>query len=179
MTAGRATLLGLMRSYLLAVMDPTVTLLEIHKLMYFMQEAGEPLRLRFRKAVYGPYAENLRHVLSHIEGHFIEGYGDAEDRSDKPLWLKPGSWAQAERFLVDHPETHERFQRVESVIEGFETPLGMELLATVHWVASREAATTPDEAVEKVHAWNDRKLMFTPDHIRSAWTTLDEGGWIS
>jgi hypothetical protein len=51
MTVGRAALLGLMRRYLAAVMDPTVTLLEVHKLMYFMQEAGEPLRLNYQ-AVY-------------------------------------------------------------------------------------------------------------------------------
>lgn len=42
----------------------------IHKLMYFVQEAGEPLRLRYTKALYGPYAENLRQVLAHVEGHF-------------------------------------------------------------------------------------------------------------
>jgi hypothetical protein len=40
MTIGRAALLGLMRRYLSAVMDPTVTLLEIHKLMYFMQDTA-------------------------------------------------------------------------------------------------------------------------------------------
>ena len=83
--AGR--LLGLMRRYLAAVMDPFVSLLEIHKLMYFMQEAGERLRLRFTKGHYGPYAENLRHVLSHIEGHFISGYGDAEDDPEKQIEL--------------------------------------------------------------------------------------------
>jgi O-acetyl-ADP-ribose deacetylase (regulator of RNase III) len=41
------------------LMDPFVALLEIHKVMYFMQEADEPLRLRYTKALYGPYAENL------------------------------------------------------------------------------------------------------------------------
>ncbi|MDO8473207.1 MAG: macro domain-containing protein, partial [Dehalococcoidia bacterium] len=75
MTVGRASLLGLMRRYLAAVMDPAISLLEVHKLMYFMQEAGEPLRLRYQKAPYGPYADNLRHVLSLIDGHFISGYG--------------------------------------------------------------------------------------------------------
>ncbi|KKK92759.1 hypothetical protein LCGC14_2699710, partial [marine sediment metagenome] len=60
MTVGRASLLGLMRRYLSAAMDPSVSLLEIHKLMYFMQEAGEPLRLKYTKGPYGPYAENLR-----------------------------------------------------------------------------------------------------------------------
>lgn len=52
MTIGRATLLGLMRRYLSAVMDPAVSLLEIHKLMYFMQEAGEPLKLTQQRPVW-------------------------------------------------------------------------------------------------------------------------------
>ncbi len=49
MTAGRAALVVLMHRYLGGLMDPFVTLLEVHKLMYFMQEAGEPLRLRLRR----------------------------------------------------------------------------------------------------------------------------------
>jgi O-acetyl-ADP-ribose deacetylase (regulator of RNase III) len=70
MTAGRASLVELMRRYLGGLLDPFVTLLEVHKLMYFMQAAGEPLKLKYKKGLYGPYAENLRHVLNAIEGHF-------------------------------------------------------------------------------------------------------------
>ena len=179
MTAGRAALLGLMRRYLAAVMDPTVTLLEVHKLMYFMQEAGEPLRLNYQKALYGPYAENLRHVLSHIEGHFISGYGDAEDRPDKPLELKLDAAEQAEIFLAEHQGTQQRFDRVAQLIEGFETTFGMELLSTVHWVVVREAAKTAEEAVVKVHDWNHRKNMFEPRHIYLAWERLKESGWLA
>lgn len=179
MTVGRAALLGLMRRYLAAVMDPTVTLLEVHKLMYFLQEAGEPLRLNYQKAPYGPYAENLRHVLSHIEGHFISGYGDAEDRPDKPLELKSHASEQAETFLMKHEETRARFDRVADLIKGFETTFGMELLSTVHWVATREEVTTAEDAVMKVHAWNDRKRMFESRHIHLAWKRLREVGWLS
>src|ERR1039458_2622297 len=68
MTPGRAVLVELMPRYLAAVMDPFITLFEIHKLMYFMQQAGENLRLNYEKGTYGPYAKNLRHVLSVIEG---------------------------------------------------------------------------------------------------------------
>lgn len=178
MTVGRAALLGLMRRYLAAVMDPTVTLLEVHKLMYFMQEAGEPLRLNYQKAPYGPYAENLRHVLSHIEGHFISGYGDAEDRPDKPLELKFYASEQAETFLTEHEETRQRFDRVANLIKGFETTFGMELLSTVHWVATREEITSVEDAVMKVHAWNDRKRMFESRHIQLAWNRLREAGWM-
>jgi O-acetyl-ADP-ribose deacetylase (regulator of RNase III) len=179
MTAGRAALLGLMRRYLSAVMDPTVTLLEVHKLMYFMQESGELLRLNYQKAPYGPYAENLRHVLNHIEGHFISGYGDAEDRPDKPLELKHYASKQAETFLAKHEATQQRFDRVADLIKGFETTFGMELLSTVHWVVTREEASTPDEAVSKIHAWNNRKRMFESRHIHLAWERLYESGWLT
>jgi O-acetyl-ADP-ribose deacetylase (regulator of RNase III) len=179
MTVGRAALLGLMRRYLAAVMDPTITLLEVHKLMYFMQEAGEPLRLQYKKGPYGPYAENLRHVLSHIEGHFISGYGDGEDRPDKPLELKHHAAEQAEAFLAEHESTRQRFDRVAELIQGFETTFGMELLATVHWVATREQASNATAAVGQVHNWNPRKRMFEPRHIHLAWDRLQEVGWLT
>lgn len=178
MTPGRAALLGLMRRYLAAVMDPSVTLLEVHKLMYFMQESGEGLRLQYEKGPYGPYATNLRHVLNHIEGHFISGYGDAEDRPDVPLELKPHAAEQAEMFLAEQAETGERFNQVAQLIKGFETTFGMELLSTVHWVMTKEEATTPEKAVEKVHAWSTRKQMFEPRHIRSAFDRLEQTGWL-
>lgn len=179
MTVGRAALLGLMQRYLSAAMDPIVSLLEIHKLMYFMQEAGEGLRLRYQKAPYGPYAENLRHLLSRIEGHFISGYGDAEDRPDKQVELVPEASKQAEGFLADHPDTLQRFDRVVNLIQGFETPIGLELLSTVHWVATRERAQTLDRAIAATYAWGDRKRMFKAEHIGIAWNVLCQKGWLA
>jgi len=179
MTIGRAVLLCLMRRYLGALMDPSVSLLEIHKLMYFMQETGEGLQLRYRKAMYGPYAENLRHVLNLIEGHFISGYGDAEDNPDKQIELQPDASEQAEAFLKNHPSTHERFDRVTELIEGFETPFGMELLATVHWTAKHEGARSGEDAIAKTYAWNARKRMYKEAHIRLSWETLNRKGWLN
>jgi len=179
MTVGRAALLGLIRRYLAALMDPFVTLLEIHKLMYFMQVAGQPLRLQYERGLYGPYATNLRHVLSHIEGHFISGYGDAEDDPEKQIELMPDAAVKAERFLKNHPETNKRFDRVGRLIEGFETPFGMELLSTVHWVVMYDGASTVEEAIEKTYAWNDRKRMFKEEHIRIAWDVLNLHEWLA
>jgi O-acetyl-ADP-ribose deacetylase (regulator of RNase III) len=179
MTDGRAALLGLMRRYLEAMMDPFVSLLEIHKLMYFMQETGENLQLRYKKGKYGPYAENLRHVLNVIEGHFITGFADAEDRPDVQIELLPDAAEQAEAFLESHSETCERFDKVADLIKGFETPFGMELLSTVHWVGTRENAKTIDEAVQKTYEWNDRKKMFQEKHIRIVWEVLEQKGWLS
>jgi O-acetyl-ADP-ribose deacetylase (regulator of RNase III) len=179
MTPGRAVLVELMSRYLAAVMDPVITLLEIHKLMYFMQEAGEDLRLRYEKASYGPYAKNLRHVLSLVEGHFITGYGDAEDDPQRPIELLPGVSDSAAAFLATHPATHARFARVAQLIHGFETPYGMELLATVHWVCTREGAKSAAEAITETYAWNDRKQGFGRPQIEIAFETLANQGWLN
>jgi len=178
MTAGRAALVALMRRYLSALLDPSISLLEIHKLMYFMQAAGEPLRLRYVKAPYGPYAENLRHVLREVEGHLVSGYADGGDAPDKPLSLVPGAVEETERFLNAHADTHARLDRTAALVEGFETPYGLELLSTAHWVATQEGAVSVPEIAAAVHRWNTRKRQFTVDQIRLATERLCEQGWL-
>ncbi|QRG10208.1 macro domain-containing protein (plasmid) [Xanthobacter dioxanivorans] len=179
MTPGRAALVVLMNRYLGGLMDPFVTLLEVHKLLYFMQEAGEPLRLQYAKAPYGPYAENLRHVLRAVEGHLISGYQDGGDAPDKQLELVPGAVTDAEAFLAEDSAARERFDRVGKLVEGFETPFGLELLATVHWVASRERASGVEDVAAKVYAWNERKRRFSQRQIGIAFENLHSKGWLA
>ena len=178
MTAGRAALLGLMDRYLAGLMDPSVSLLEIHKLMYFMQERGESLRLNYVKGHYGPYAENLRYVLSKLEGHYIQGFGEGEEQPEKEIELKPGAAVAAQSFLDNLPDTRGRFELVADLVNGFETPFGTELLATVHWLATRENVQSPMEATRKTHEWNERKAMFDSSQIQLAWETLKAKGWL-
>jgi hypothetical protein len=87
----------------------------------------------------------------------------------------------ADAFLRSQPQSQERLARVSRLIEGFETPYGMELLSSVHWVAVRDpGATSPEGAVRSVHAWNDRKRrMFSWAHIEVAWEQLVAQGWIA
>ncbi|MCF7809675.1 macro domain-containing protein [bacterium] len=179
MTPGRAALVGLMQRYLAAFMDPEISLLEIHKLMYFLQEANEPLKLRFVKALYGPFAENLRHVLISIEGHLISGYADGGDEPSKRLALVPGAVQDADRFLEDKQDTRNRLDKVVDLIQGFETPFGLELLSSVHWVVTRESAVTFDQVKDETYNWNDRKRRFTEDQINIAWHTLLSKDWLS
>jgi O-acetyl-ADP-ribose deacetylase (regulator of RNase III) len=177
MTAGRAALVELIHRYLGGLLDPYVTLLEVHKLMYFMQESGEPLRLQFTQAVYGPYAENLRHVLHAVEGHLISGYADGGDAPDKQLNLVPGAVEDAAAFLSQHGETRARFDKVAALVEGFESPSGLELLSTVHWLMKHESVTTLDGVVERTYAWNERKKQFTRRQIGIAVEVLSRKGW--
>ena len=179
MTEGRAALVGLIQRYLAGLMDPFISLLEVHKLLYFMQEAGESsLRLRYAKAPYGPYAENLRHLLMSVEGYLTSGYTDGSDDPEKQLELVPGAVDDADQFLTGHPDTQRRFERVADLVEGFETPFGLELLSTVHWVSTREGAGTR-QAVSATLEWNERKRRFSPQQITLAWNVLRDKGWLS
>ena len=178
MTAGRAALVGLMHRYLGGLLDPFITLLEVHKLMYFMQQAGEPLRLSFTKGPYGPYAENLRHVLKAVEGHLVSGYADGGDAPDKQLKLVPGALEDAIIFLKNKAETQARFEKVSNLVEGFESPFGLELLSTVQWIVSKEQVRTLDEVVERTYAWNDRKKQFSKRQIALAVDVLSRKSWI-
>ncbi len=178
MTAGRAALVELIDKYLKGLMDPFISLLEVHKLMYFMQEAGEPLRLKYQKAPFGPYAENLRHVLNAIEGHLISGYEDGGDAPDKQLQLVPGAVEYAMVFLSDKKTTQENFTKVAQLVDGFETPFGLELLSTVHWVVKNENAKSVDEVIDKIYNWNDRKKQFTKRQIEIALNSLIKNNWI-
>jgi hypothetical protein len=117
-------------------------------------------------------------VLNVIEGHFISGYGDAEDDPERPIELLPGAIESASSFIQAHPDTHARFDRVAKLIHGFETPFGMELLATVHWICTSEGATSNEEAVARTHAWNDRKKAFEPRQIKLAREVLANQGWL-
>jgi O-acetyl-ADP-ribose deacetylase (regulator of RNase III) len=178
MTPGRAALVVLMQRYVGGLMDPFVSLLEVHKLLYFLQEAGERLRLQYRKAHYGPYAENLTHLLRTVEGHFISGYADGGDAPDKQLEIVPGTIADAEAMLATAHDTKQRFDAVADLVDGFETPFGLELLSTVHWVVHHEGAATTDEVVRATYAWNDRKKRFSPHQLALAHDVLRRKGWL-
>jgi O-acetyl-ADP-ribose deacetylase (regulator of RNase III) len=182
MTAGRAALIALMDRYLKGLLDPFVTLLEIHKLMYFLQEAGEELRLEYEPKPYGPYARNLRQVLIRLDKHYTHGYGDGKDGPKRPIELLPGAVDEARAFLAQHPDIVRRMDRVIDLIEGYEDSYGLELLSTVHWVMRHnpEAREKPQAAIEAVSNWTARKRRnLKRDHLLKAWQRLKEQGWNS
>jgi hypothetical protein len=138
--------------------------------------------MNFQKQQYGPYTEQLHHVLQRIEGHFVRGYGDRS--RDVSLELYPDAVKEAEVFLGGEKDTQERLTRVAELIEGYETPYGLELLSTVHWVVVHDAvagarAKFNESVVGAVHSWNEHKCRtFTPQRISTAWQRLKSEGWL-
>ena len=177
MTVARALLIKLMKQY--ARFAYRLTLLEIQKLAYFLQEWGMELRLRHVKHLYGPYAHNLNKVLEILEGHHIRGYGDTQ-KPDVEITLLPDADKAADRFLRKDPSAAQHLERVADLVDGYETPYGMELLASIHWTAVHDGDVFgADSAVAAMARWNERKRrLFKPAHIRLAWERLQAEGWV-
>ena len=180
MTMGQAALIVLMDRYLKGLLDTFVCLLELHKLRYFLQEAGQPLRLQYEAKEFGPYAKNLRQVLIRLEKHYTQGYGDGKDTPTKAIELLPGAVEEAESFLKNDDTIRQRMNRVTELIEGFEDPYGLELLSSLHWVmrGNADARESAEVAAVAVHKWNPHKRrILKKEHLVKAWQRLKEQDW--
>jgi hypothetical protein len=140
--------------------------LEIQKLAYFLQEFGQTdLNLRYAKGAYGPYATNLKHLLAYLEGYYFKGQIRFQDmKPTDGLLLVNERLAEVHRFLDKQLSREEksRLEKVSSFIEGFESPLGLELLATVYWARNELMGSSSDKIVEYIHQWSPRKRDLMP-----------------
>lgn len=174
LTRNRAILIKLLDSYRICGYE--YTMLEVQKLMYFLEYTGEQLKLDFVHGNYGPYAEKLHHMLQALEGHYLTGYGDRVTPME--LQIIPNAIEEANALLENDQVAQKNIARIAELIYGFETPYSMELLATVHYVAVDKNLDL-SQIVKKVKEWSKRKeTLFTPMHIEKAYNRLVETGWI-
>lgn len=170
MTGPRAAILAVMRNYLLP--EYQLTAIEVQKLAYFVQAFGYPMKLNYVKGTYGPYAENLNHALQALEGHFVRGYGDRS--SEMALRVLPEAYDPVEEYLASDDNAAEVVRRVTDLVRGFETPYGLELLATTHWASKELDSADPSAVLAYVQAWTPRKgEIFTAHHIAKALQRLE------
>jgi O-acetyl-ADP-ribose deacetylase (regulator of RNase III) len=116
--------------------DPNgVSHLEIQKLMYFADIVEPRLELRFAPGRYGSYSDLLRHQLQEMEGAYLDGLGDgsALALNPDPLTPLPGAVEAAATYKGPGGPIEETIvEPVMRIIEGFEAPYGVELLASTH-----------------------------------------------
>ena len=177
MTPGRAAILKVLSIY--RQMRYPLSQIEVQKLAYFLVSAGQQLGLTFEKHTYGPYAAELRHVLTKMDGAYLHGVGDGTKTSE--ITIVDTALQDAEAFLASQKdgETALRVEKIARLIDGFDTPYGMELLATVHWIAAEKPTAGVDEIVKAVQAWNDRKReIMKPSHIKAAYDRLVTEKWL-
>jgi O-acetyl-ADP-ribose deacetylase (regulator of RNase III) len=178
----RALLLSAISRYLararLQEVREGISELEIQKLAYFLQIFGAPLRLDFVRGIYGPYAPALGHTLDALEGHHLTGLGDRSARVSEfvPINPVPESADAAGLLVNEEPADLQRLTSLLDLVEGFETPYSLELLATVHFASGHEPKTSdPATLADRVASWSLRKArMFSAKHVALASHRLAE-----
>ncbi len=142
------------------------TRLTAQKLVYFMQVLGRDFGLHYSKAEYGPYSESLHKILKIMEKKgYISGYVGEEPQ----VVVTPSTFAASDDFLkLNGVESGPLIEKLSLLVEGYESPYGMELLSSVHFLSATQGITTQPEMSEALEAWSDHKRESFP---RSAVTT--------
>ena len=159
LTPTRALIAELVRRYWVLGME--CSLLEIQKLAWFLERSIErasltPLDLRFVPHKYGPYADRLRHLLEGLDGSYLhcdKRIGDADPLD--VIWFDDGRKTFVQTYLKSEAKDYvPALEATAALIDGFESPYGMELLATVDWLLSQEGIAPTVPAVrEGLHHW--------------------------
>lgn len=160
LTPARALIAELVRRY--AVLGLECTNLEVQKLAWFLDRSiaslglSDPLRLEFAANKYGPYADRLRHLLNGLDGSYLHCQKRLSEAGPQDLiWFEDAKRTRLEEFLRSEQAAVFRpaLERTSTLIDGFESPLGMELLATVDWLLQKGAEPTIASIRERLADW--------------------------
>ena len=142
------------------------------KLSYFLQRFGDKqLKLDFKEGYYGPYSGKVRHVLYVLNGFYLRGFEQKQAKPFEPLELVVERKPLIEAYVQEHlsAEEKERLQQTGNFISGFESPYGLELLATVDFVMNKTGANQPEAVSAYIQQWSARKAsIFSEAHISLA-----------
>lgn len=186
LTPARALIAELVRRYWFLGME--CSLLEIQKLAWFLEREIEKrgltsLDLRFNAHKYGPYADRLRHLLEGLDGSYLHSDKRISDATPlEVIWFDDTRKDLVHRYLQSEAKAYAHaLESTTALIDGFESPFGMELLATVDWLLAREgvAPTVPalreglrhwrggsDAAARKDRLFDDRALGIALERLR-------------
>jgi O-acetyl-ADP-ribose deacetylase (regulator of RNase III) len=161
LTEARAMLLHLVHEY--SKSGYAVNLLVVQKLAYFLQRSGVNLRLNFEKGWFGPYAKNLSYVLNDLNGTYIH-FTAKSIKPETTVKLDEPNWQAVESFVNENlsGEQKSKLEEVVEMIEGFETPFGLELLSTVDFVKLNCPECSPANIQERIQSWTIRKKELMP-----------------
>lgn len=162
LTPARALIAELVRSYWVLGME--CSLLEIQKLAWFLERSIErcnpgknPLNLQFTAHKYGPYANRLAHLLNHLDGSYLHCNKRISDADPfEVIWFDDERKDIVQAYLKSEARHYlQALKSVVTLIDGFESPFGMELLATVDWLLAREAVSPDVPALRAgLHRWS-------------------------
>jgi len=177
MTKGRAILLkslGDLEKYF----DGSFDRVSLQKIAYFIQAFGVDLKLNFSRNLHGPYSETLRKSYITLEKHgLIKGFVEG-DRLSK---VTHTGYAIADEYLSQNIDNDITIvERLDHLIQGYESPYGLELLSSVHWLSHHEKHSPVEKIIAEMEKWNENKRnLFKADAIREAYKRLEDDGLLN
>lgn len=177
LTPARAMLLYALFKYERFGEYPTV--FTANKIMYFLQQSGENLRLTFEPYTYGPYSQAVEKVLYALNGTYLTGLEQMQARPFEQLKLNYDKYREIEAYVETSLSSAQR-QRLSDlfkVIEGFESTFSLEILSSVHYLKKNHPDLGKNEILAKIQAWNNRKKILIDEyHVDLANEHLEKYG---
>lgn len=161
LTPARAMLLTALKDY--QVLDYDINLLVIQKTAYFLQKFGEPLNLEYSKGWYGPYSHRLQHLVKYLNGYFLK-FSPEENKPDTLVELAHTDEVLRYTQTQLSDAQKQRLQRLKSLMTGFESPFGLELLATVDFIREKENIENTEDIIARIGDWTQRKKEIMKTH---------------
>jgi O-acetyl-ADP-ribose deacetylase (regulator of RNase III) len=158
LTDKRAMLLSAMYSYELS-MGENVNLFVANKLAYFLQRIGEPMRLTFEKAAYGPFSTQVGHFLYQFNGVYIKGLEQFDAKPFEPLILNYNILEELNTYINQTltPQQQIHLKALKTLTSGFESFLALEVLATVDYIRQEHKTNDKNTILEMIGKWSSRK----------------------
>jgi O-acetyl-ADP-ribose deacetylase (regulator of RNase III) len=153
LTPARALIVEMIRRY--DILGIECTLIEAQKLAWFLERSinrlglQNPLDLRFEANRYGPYAHRLTHLLNGLDGSYLhcdKRLADAEPLD--VIWFEETKREKVELYLRTEARDYlSALETADNLIDGFQSPLGMEVWATVDWLVFKMQALPTVESI--------------------------------
>jgi hypothetical protein len=134
------------------------SILEVQKLAWTLEFVitrmgiKDQLKLQFSADKYGPYSDKLRHLLNNLDGSYLHCDKRLADASPMDVIHFAPDYREKLAAYFQTAECAPYFEVIEKadcLIDGFQSPLGMEALATVGWLVVREQVPPTLEGVRE------------------------------
>lgn len=150
-----------------------------NKLAYFLQRLGEKSlnKVKFEASHYGPYAVQVEHLLHNVNGKYLKGLEQMNAKAFEPLELQYDKVKEVSEYIKKElsSEQRTRLSNLVKLIDGFQSALSLEILATVDFVRKDKPGMNQEDIVKTIHNWSDRKRkLFQEKYIQIATNHLHE-----
>ena len=148
-----------------------------NKLAYFLQRQGARsyAKLRFKPHHYGPYSPQVAHIIYGLNGSFIKGFEQMTAAAFEPLIMQYDRIQEISTYVRTLEDVEQQsLKETINLISGFESPLALEILASVDFIRRENPGISLTDTILYIHQWSERKnKLFKDEYIQIAYEHLN------